>query len=399
MAARNGLRNFLDRFFGTKDKITINAVTAGGTAETWYYELAVKTAVSLIANIIGKCEFKTYYNGEINDKSEEYYRWNVAPNKNQNASEFKHRIIEELLLTGECLVIEQGKEIFVADGFSKETDGVKPYIFTCVSVDGVQLNKRFKRSEVLYYKLDGFDLNPLLSSVCGSYIDAWAAAFSNYKQKNSSKWKLKISSAARADKRFAETYRQLTEQNLKEFFDKNNAVYPEYDGYELTEVAGSGASASDDITKLRNDIFALVAQTYKTPVPLLSGQIAGVKDIFESWLSVCIEPIAKMLTDENNKQLYTFEDWRNGNYMNVDTTSVKHIDVASLSNAIEKCISSGSMNVDEVRTRLLGLNALNTEASTRYYITKNFEALEATSDSAGDQPITEDTETGEGVSE
>ena len=65
MAVRNGLRNFLDRFFGTKDKITINAVMAGGTAETWYYELAVKTAVSLIANIIGKCEFKTYYNGEI----------------------------------------------------------------------------------------------------------------------------------------------------------------------------------------------------------------------------------------------------------------------------------------------------------------------------------------------
>ena len=57
------------------------------------------------------------------------------------------------------------------------------------------------------------------------------------------------------------------------------------------------------------------------------------------------------------------------------------------------------MNVDEVRTRLLGLNALNTEASTRYYITKNFEALEATSDSAGDQPITEDIETGEEVSE
>ena len=51
MAVRNGLRNFLDRFFGTKDKITINAVTAGGTAETWYYELAVKTAVSLIGRI------------------------------------------------------------------------------------------------------------------------------------------------------------------------------------------------------------------------------------------------------------------------------------------------------------------------------------------------------------
>lgn len=398
MAINNGLRNFLDRFFGRKDRVVINAVTAGGTAETWYYELAVKTAVSLIANVIGKCEFKTYYNNEFNDKSEEYYRWNVSPNKNQNASEFKHRIIEELLLTGECLVVEVGKELFVADGFSKETDGVKPYVFSCVSVEGVQLNKKFKRSDVLYYKLDGFELKPLLSSVCGSYVDAWTAAFNNYRQKNSSRWKLKISSAARTDPQFKEKYRELTETNLKQFFDKNNAVYPEYEGYELTEVAGNGTAASDDITKLRNDIFALVAQTYKTPVSLLSGQIAGVKDVFESWLSVCIEPITTMLTDENNKQLYTFEDWQSDNFMYIDTSRVKHIDFAALSNAIEKCISSGSMNVDEVRTIILGLNALNTEASQRYYITKNFEALEATSENATDQPKT-DEETGKGVSE
>ena len=398
MAINNGLRNFLDRFFGRKDRIVINAVTAGGTAETWYYELAVKTAVSLIANVIGKCEFKTYYNNEFNDKSEEYYRWNVSPNKNQNASEFKNRIIEELLLTGECLVVEVGKELFVADSFSKETDGVKPYVFSCVSVEGVQLTKRFKRSEVLYYKLNGFDLNPLLSSVCGSYIDAWTAAFNNYRQKNSNRWKLKISSAARTDPQFNEKYRELTESNLKQFFDKNNAVYPEYEGYELTEVTGNGTAASDDITKLRNDIFALVAQTYKTPVSLLSGQIAGVKDVFESWLSVCIEPITTMLTDENNKQLYTFEDWQSDNYMLIDTSRVKHIDFAALANAIEKCISSGSMNVDEVRTIILGLNALNTEASKRYYITKNFEALEAASAKADDQPKT-DEETGKGVSE
>ena len=398
MAINNGLRNFLYRFFGKKDRILINAVTAGGTAETWYYELAVKTAVSLIANVIGKCEFKTYYNNEFNDKSEEYYRWNVSPNKNQNASEFKHRIIEELLLTGECLVVEVGKELFVADGFSKETDGVKPYVFSGVSVEGVQLNKKFKRSDVLYYKLDGFELKPLLSSVCGSYIDAWTAAFNNYRQKNSSRWKLKISSAARTDPQFKEKYRELTETNLKQFFDKNNAVYPEYEGYELTEVAGNGTAASDDITKLRNDIFALVAQTYKTPVSLLSGQIAGVKDVFESWLSVCIEPITTMLTDENNKQLYTFEDWQNDNFMYIDTSRVKHIDFAALANAVDKFVSSGSMNVDEVRTIILGLNALNTEASQRYYITKNFEALEAATENATDQPTT-DEETGKGVSE
>jgi hypothetical protein len=84
--------------------------------------------------------------------------------------------------------------------------------------------------------------------------------------------------------------------------------------------------------------------------------------------------------------------------MLIDTSRVKHIDFAALANAIEKCISSGSMNVDEVRTIILGLNALNTEASKRYYITKNFEALEAASEKADDQPKT-DEETGKGVSE
>ena len=45
--------------------------------------LAFNTCVNLIANAIGKCEFKTFRLGnEI--KEQEYYLWNYEPNTNQN---------------------------------------------------------------------------------------------------------------------------------------------------------------------------------------------------------------------------------------------------------------------------------------------------------------------------
>ena len=67
--------------------------------------LAFQTAVNLVANSISKCEFKTYFkNKEV--KKEEYYLFNIEPNKNQNSSQFIHKWIGKLYEENECLIIE-----------------------------------------------------------------------------------------------------------------------------------------------------------------------------------------------------------------------------------------------------------------------------------------------------
>lgn len=371
------ISNFFADFFGSKKEILLNDVALQKPlAEVEYMRLAIGTAASIIADTISKCQVKFYYNNELDEHCQEAYRWNVAPNKNQNGGEFKSKIIENLIKFGDCLVIEDKNELYVADDFITDTDGTKPYQFSGVSIDGTILNKTFKRKDVLYFKLNQIDLTAILNRVYASYGEILAYAINSYKKSNGSKWKLKISTQAAAKTDFKEKYEQLTNKNLKNFFDNNNAVLPEFEGFDLSKIADGNGGSGQEITELRQDIFKLVAQTYKIPQALMDGENI-TDDTLMLFLTVCIEPIVQMLSAEMTKQYYTYDDWRNGCKAEVDTTYISLAAIASIAQACEKLLSSGTMNIDEIRTKILGLNALNTDFSSKYFITKNFADIEA----------------------
>ncbi|HHX60658.1 MAG TPA: phage portal protein, partial [Epulopiscium sp.] len=53
-------------------------------ADIYIRELALNSTINLIAGVFCKAEFKTYDNNE-EIKKDEYYLWNISPNKNQSA--------------------------------------------------------------------------------------------------------------------------------------------------------------------------------------------------------------------------------------------------------------------------------------------------------------------------
>lgn len=370
------ISDFFMDFFRKNGSIRLNSTALQKPmAEIEYMRLAIGTAASIISGVISKCPVKFYYDNEVNDKCLEHYRWNIAPNKNQNGSEFKSKIVENLIKHNDCLVIEDKNELFVADDFVVDTDGTKPYLFSGVSIDGATLPKTFKRKDVLYFKLSQIDLTEILNRVYSSYGEILAYALSSYKTSKGSKWKMKISAQARASKQFKETYEQLVNKNLKNFFENNNSVLPEFDGYDLSKMADGNNGSGQEITELRKDIFQLVAQTYKIPQALMNGEKIS-DDVFIIFLTLCIEPIAQMLSAEVTKQLFNYEDWQSGDKVEFDTTTISIAAIASIAQGCEKIIGSGVMNIDEVRQRILGLNALNTELSQKYFVTRNFADIE-----------------------
>lgn len=374
------LTDFLRGFFARGDFIQINsAAYQAAASELYYKELAIKQAVSIITNIMSKCEIKVYYDGKANDKSEEYYAWNIAPNVNQNGGEFLAKIVEEMLLCNHALVFETKTGRYCADSFNIDKDGTKPYEFKDITVDGGNISKVQKRKDVLYFKLGNAELTRLVDNVYQSYGEVMAFTINNYKQRSGSKWKLKISAAAKAKADFKQTYADITQKSLKTFFEATNAVYPEFEGYELTQYPTTTSDTkSADITALRQDITNLIASVYKLPLSVMNGTAVSEADM-KQLQTQCIEPIAKVIEKELTKQMFTFEQWKNGCRFEVDTTNIEHLDIASLAGAVEKLIGSGVMCIDEVRTDILGLNALNTEQSKKYWITKNFSDIEQTS--------------------
>lgn len=372
------LTDFLRGFFAKGDFLEINsAAYQAAASELYYKELAIKQAVSIITNIFSKSEIKVYFDNKADDKSKEYYAWNIAPNDNQNGAELLAKIVEEMLLCNDALVFEAGKGRYCADSFGIEKDGTKPYLFSNVSVDGGSIQKNLKRKDVLYFKLGNAELTRLIDNVYQSYGEVMAFTINNYKQRSGSKWKLKISAAAKAKADFKQTYADITQKSLKTFFEATNAVYPEFEGYELTQYpATMSDTKSADITALRQDITNMVASVYKLPLSVMNGTAVSDADM-KQLKTQCIEPIASVISKELTKQMFTFEQWQKGCRFEVDITNIEHLDISSLAGAAEKLIGSGVMCIDEVRTRILGLNALNTTQSKKYWITKNFSDIES----------------------
>ena len=108
---------------GGKNVIEDSDIDLGKIKEQIYFkELALYTAISYIANVISKCEIKTFVKGK-EVKEEEYFILNYSANINENSSLFWHKVIEKIFYSskGEALVvIGRDKRLYCADDYTVE---------------------------------------------------------------------------------------------------------------------------------------------------------------------------------------------------------------------------------------------------------------------------------------
>lgn len=346
-------------------------------------EFTIHSAINLIANCISKCEFKTFRNGK-EYQGEEYYLWNYEPNKNQNASEFRQELVTRLLYNNECLGVEVGGQIILAEGQVKEEYALKETVFSGVYRKGFTFSKNFKMSEVLYFRLNNRNIRRLLSRLCDGYNEILTEAIEKYEKAGGEKGTLKIDSGAKGQKygskTFEEVYEELMNERFKTFFNAKNAVLPLHSGFNYTKQAAEQSKKSTseikDIMDVLEEIVETVARALNIPTALLKGDVSDVEKITKNFLTFCIDPTCEMISTEINRKRYGKEEIQKGNYVKIDTTTIMHADVFEVAEKIDKLIASGMYCVDELRKKV-GDHELNTEESRKHYITKNYEELKA----------------------
>lgn len=370
------MKGWLNDWFG--EKVTIDMVTQRDSPRNmplYYKELAISVASSLIASAISKCEINIYKNHE-KIKDEEYFLFNYSPNQNQNSSQYTHQLIEHLLRDGEALVIENAGSLYVADAWNVTRYAFLDDLFTQVTVKDYTFGKTFKASDVLYYKLENEDIRNLLDGIYDSWGSVMSEAINGYMNMNGGKYTIGISTVARNDPQFKETFNDLIQNKLKSFFESKNAVYPQYDGFELNEIkAGNAVKDSSDFRNLKKDMFEIVAQAYKIPIQLMLGDVADISEITRNFITFAVRPITEMMDEENTRKRLTVEQFLNGYYYETNTNGILYKDILDMAQAIEKLVSSGVYCIDEVREKL-GDKPLNTEFSQKHYISKNYADIE-----------------------
>ena len=345
-------------------------------AEIQIRELSFWSCVNMVANSISKCELKTFANSkEI--KGQEYYLWNVSPNKNQNSTTFMHKLISQLYSHNECLVIEENGELLIADSFQQTEYALIDNIFEGVTVTDYTFPKVYRMSEVMYFKLSEVDMRKVTNAIYESYGKLISYGMKAYQKSRGSRGILNYAAIAQGDERAKAAFDELMNVRFKKFFTSDNAVLPLPKGYDYTDIGSKTYSDSStrDIRSMIDDIGDFTSKGFNIPPALHKGDIAGIKDAIMLYLTVCIDPLVGNIAEEINKKRYGFKEFSKGNYMKIDTKSILHVDLLSVSTAIDKLIASGAFTINDIR-KLVNEEPIDEEYANTHFLTKNYSSID-----------------------
>lgn len=332
--------------------------------------------VNKIANVISKCEFRTYINNK-EVKGNEYYLWNYNPNSNQNSNEFIKQLISQLYQYNECLVFEKNNQLFVADNtYTHNKNGFSEDTFEDIEVNNTPLGRTLRRNEVIYIKLNNDDVRKLVDGLSLSYLSLIDTAINSYGKNRGKKGILNIDASATSNPDFEERVSNLLNNDFKKFFESDNAVLPLFQGFDYQDIESKiyAGDNTRDVKSLCDDIFDFTARAFSFPPSLAKGDVQDTEKAIEELLTFCIEPLIELIQTEINRAR-NGKSVLKGTYIKIDYKSIKHRDLLDAATQIDKLIASGVASINDI-LRLFGEPNLAEEWADKHYITKNYSDIE-----------------------
>ena len=370
---------WLSSIFTRKARITIDSTDEeieSYCSEIYIREMAFWNAVNTIANAVSKCEFKTYTRGK-ETKGPEYYLWNIEPNQNQNSSGFIHKLIAELYRNNECLVIEQSGKLLVADSFTRTPYALYPDTFTDVTIGDFTFNKTFTQSDVLYFKLSERNMREVINAMYESYARLITYSMKAYQKSRGTKGIFNYETLPVAGTDERKFFDELITKKFKTFMSSSDAIIPLGRGQSYTDIGSKTYSSETtrDIRAMIDDVSDFTAKGFNMPPALLRGDIQGTSDAVDQFLTFCIDPLADMIQEEINRKRIGQVEFSKGSKIVIDTKTIKHIDLFSISTAIDKLIGSGAFCINDIR-KATGDEIIDEDWAWQHWITKNYTSVE-----------------------
>lgn len=377
-------------FFNRREGTLKDCVSLEIQAEVVYKRMAVETCIDLIAKALARCVFETYKEGR-KLRGNNYYLLNVEPNSNQNATEFWYNSFRKYLYDGECLIVMVDGQLLLADSFSSTEYALYPNIYKDVTVKDFQFNKPFYEQDVFHFKLTDENIKTVIDSLYKSYGKLLGATMNAYKRKNNKRWFANADYMRAQDDDTQKEIDDMLQSQLKDWFDPNKeaVVFQKQTGYEMEDASDvkSGVKAdSSDVRSLIDDIFNFVAMGFHVPRALLKGDIAEVAENIDSFIMFALNPIAEIFSDELNRKIYKRDGYIKRDYVQLDTSKIKLLDLTALSTSLDKLFAIGGFTINEVLEEL-GKNPIDEPWANERYITKNYQkaSMQESSNQGGEK--------------
>lgn len=344
-------------------------------------ELCWWSCINWVANIIGRCEMRTYREGrEVRER--EYYMWNFEPNANQSSTAFWHKLIARLYEDNEALLVFPRRRdgydtVVVADDWKdpewlptrrNEYREVRAWDYTFPRV--------FYEDDVMHLRLNHTDMRPVINGIYQCYVKLVQAAMNAYGWQNGQHWKVHVNQIASGTDGWAAQFQEMLEAQVKPFLQSNGAILPEFDGYKYENLGGSAGTLRDtrDIKALIEDILEFTATGLCLPNVLIKGGVEATGDAMRRAFTTAIDPICDQISEEGTRKRYGFDAWQRGSYLRLDSSSVQHFDLFANAANIEKLLGSG-WSLNDIR-RAAGEEPINEPWADEHLITKNIGRLD-----------------------
>lgn len=338
-------------------------------------KLAVQNAISYVANAISNSEFQVYKNNK-QIKDDNYYHLNISANVNENATQFWTKVIMTMLLEGECLSFLYRDDMFVADNYVTDYKDLEGHNYQSITLNNSNKSFNKKAKDIFLFRMESVDYVKILFSALSKYGSLFSESCNDLLNSNAERWIYEVDSFEHGNDDFNKKWKEKISKNLKSFMESRKGVYPITKGRELKSLKSETKNISaNDIINIRKDIFEVVANAYKMPLSMFTGNINNVEQVVNIFLTFCIDPIADMIGKELTRKLFTEEQYKAGCYVKVDTSCVNHYDLFSIADKADKLIAAGISNIDEIRSKV-NLEEKDTSWSKQHWFTKNYGKIE-----------------------
>lgn len=371
------ITQWIQRLFFSSTEVALDAEYERLQAEVYVKNLAIQTAINLISNALSLSEFQTYDNGK-KVRKETYYLFNVEPNLNKSSSKFWRDVVHKLVFDNECLVIQSNDQFYVADDYDMKEYTFKENVYKDIVIGELKMNRSYTESEVFHFELHDQRIKNVIDEVYRQYGELIGYSIKTYKRSNAKRGILKIPTNYPQTEEYQKKLNDLVQNRFKRFYEaEGGAVLPLTNGLEFDDLSNNtykNGSDSRDIRHLIDDVFDFVGIGFQIPPQLLKGTVSDTGGVMNSFVALCLNPIAELLKDEINRKYYTKKAYLDRNYIKVDTEKVKMISLKDMAEAADVLIRTGTHNQDENR-EMFDKEPLNTTESQKYYITKNYEGV------------------------
>ncbi|KOA76603.1 histone H1 [Clostridium botulinum] len=346
--------------------------------ELFYKQLAIESCINLIANCISKCEFLTFENGK-EARKDNYYLFNVKPNQNLSGSEFWRKAIYKLFINNELLIVQIDNKFYIADSFNDDKYALKDNIYKDVVINDYDLKDTFKESDVFHLTLNNSNIKNLIDGLYMGYAKLIKAGQLSYIKSKTRRGVLNVPSTYPQTQDAQDDLTDIMNNRFKTFFQsEKDVVLPLTNGlnYEELGINNKGKSVGEvrDVRSYIDDIFDFVGIAFNVPPQLLKGNVADTEQAINNLLMFCINPLAKLISDEINMKFYRKADYLNRTYTKLDTSRIRVTTLKDIANALDILTRIGAYTIDD-SLKALGKEPVNKDYSKQRYMTKNYEKI------------------------